>query len=116
MHPISVAQVFGEALLRYHAVVHALPGLAVRIGWLVDNDDPATVGARETAFMRALYLSHRDAGHTFAAALTRPLPADTPFAMAYATSNNGRSMLDTESSWELLGYTPADDAESRFKA
>ena len=114
MCPCTCCQVLGEAMLRYHAVVHKLPSVAVRIGWLVDNDNPASVGAKETAFMRALYLSHRDAGGVFDAALSAPLPADVPFAMAYATSANGRSMLDVTESQLWLRYTSVDNAESFF--
>ena len=63
--------------------------------------------------MRAIYLSHRDAGHIFHQALTVALP-DPPYAVAYATSNNGRSMLDTEESFKVLQYVSQDDAETFF--
>ena len=70
--------------------------------------------AKNIAFMRGLFLSHRDAGNIFQQALTLPL-ANPPFALAYATSNNGRSMLDTEESFEILKYRSVDDAEAYFK-
>ena len=104
----------GESLLRYHAIVDKLATVVLRIGWLVENDDPSTVGAKETAFMRGLYLSHRDAGGIFSRALTAPLPKDVPFVLAYATSSNGRSMLDVASSQQWLGYRSVDDAEAFF--
>jgi hypothetical protein len=105
--------------MRYHAAAHGLPSVALRIGWLIPEDDPTAVGLSERPFMRGLYLSHRDAGHIFAAALRAPLPAAgvaPPFAIAYATSANGRSFLDTESSVAWLGYRSVDDAEVAFKA
>ncbi len=54
--PIHV-QLFGEAMLRYHAVVHKLPSVVTRIGWLVSEDDPTSVGEVERAFMRGLYVT-----------------------------------------------------------
>ncbi len=47
-------QLFGEAMLRYHAIVHKLPSVVTRIGWLVSEDDPTSVGEVERAFMRGL--------------------------------------------------------------
>ncbi len=100
-----------------YVAMHAFAGLptfAVRIGWLITEDDPRAVGPTELAFMRGLYLSHRDAGNIFHQAMTVPLPSP-PFALAYATSNNGRSILDCEESVAALGYASVDDAETFFK-
>jgi nucleoside-diphosphate-sugar epimerase len=108
--PYGAAKVLGEALARLHVVQHGLAAVVLRIGWLIAEDDPRAVGDKERAFMRGLYLSHRDAGEIFSRAVTMPLPSP-PFLAAYATSHNGRSMLDVATSERVLGYASQDDAE-----
>ena len=57
------------------------------------------------------------AGNIFAAALRAPFPVGKPpFVLAYATSANTRSFLDTASSEAWLGYTSVDDADAAFRA
>lgn len=114
----GAAKALGEHLGRYYALNHGLQCVATRIGWLVPGDDPSneadTGGASAEAFMRALYLSHRDAAHIFDAALNVDLSHCGGFGLVYASSNNGRSMLDRASSERLLGYASVDDAEKFF--
>jgi len=114
--PYGAGKVLGEAMLRYHAAIHGLPCVAMRIGWLTEDDDPTAVGDKEIGFMRALYLSHRDAGEIFYRSLSAPMPDnDIPFVAAFASSNNGRSMLDLGSSEQWLNYRSVDDAEEHFE-
>lgn len=115
----ACAKLHGEALGRLYAAQHALQVFALRIGWIIPEDDPRAVDDLHKPFMRGMYLSHRDAEAIFSRALSIELPthADTgaKFAHAYASSLNGRRLLDVDAESEsarILGYTPVDDAET----
>jgi hypothetical protein len=91
LFPIRV-QLFGEAMLRYHhdAVVHKLPSVVTRIGWLVSlaEDDPTSVGEVERAFMRGLYVTSTS---TFMSlAIKRLDPSHTPLRHTQVTHFHSR--------------------------
>lgn len=112
--PYGAAKLLGESMCRFYALTRGLSCFVLRIGWLIAEDDPRCVGPAEVDFMRGLYLSHRDAGNIFWQAATLPLDAKLPYSIAYATSNNGRSMLDRDTSFARLQYTSKDNAETFF--
>ncbi|KAL6059058.1 NAD+ dependent glucose-6-phosphate dehydrogenase [Balamuthia mandrillaris] len=114
----AVSKLFGEDLGKLFALQYGLEFVALRIGWIRLNDDPSdTRGTSAEEYMRAMYLSHRDAVGFFEKALTapiQPLTPGIPFMMCYACSNNGRKIWDMQPSIHRLGYAPLDDAEQFF--
>lgn len=112
----AVGKITGEALGRYYALQFGLAVVALRIGWLVPEDTPLVAPRAERDFVRAMFLSHRDAGEMFARALLVPITSTPPFAAAHAVSNNSRRIFDLSDSIALLGYTPEDDAEQYFQS
>ena len=77
-------------MLRYHhdAVVHKLPSVVTRIGWLVSlaEDDPTSVGEVERAFMRGLYVTSTS---TFMS-IKRLDPSHTPLRHTQVTHFHSR--------------------------
>jgi hypothetical protein len=93
----------------------------------VPEDDPHKSKWVETPdnheYMRAMHLSHRDCEEIFVRAITATLNLERVqqlgakggyYATIYAVSNNARRVFDLQSTVELLGYTPQDDAEKFY--
>lgn len=107
----AVSKLFGENLGKLYSEQHGLEFVAMRIGWIVADDDPGSKrGTKAADYMRAIWLSHRDCVQVFGQALTVPLR----FFVAYATSNNRRNIYDLSETRRVLGYEPQDDAEPAF--
>ncbi|MEE2657766.1 MAG: NAD(P)-dependent oxidoreductase [Candidatus Latescibacterota bacterium] len=107
----AVSKLFGENLGKYYSEQHGLEFVALRIGWIVPDDQPESKkGTRAEDYMRAMWLSHRDCGQVMRCALETPLS----FFVAYATSDNSRRVFDLTRTRRVLGYSPQDNAESRF--
>jgi hypothetical protein len=100
---------FGENLGRYYSTVSGIQFIALRIGWTTVEDDPGFLdGTEQEEHLRALYLSHRDCIHTF----ERAIEIDTPFLVAYATSDNRQyGLFDLTESKEKLGFHPQDSSD-----
>ena len=107
----AISKLFGEHLGRLYSQRHGLTFVGLRIGWIVADDTPSSkAGTRTEAYMRAMFLSHRDCVQAF----TRALEVDTSFLLAYAISNNARRVFALEPTTIFLGYKPLDDAEAFF--
>ena len=98
-----------------------VPFSALRIGWSSYYDSPADLHGSEdpeiqknSEYLRAMWLSRRDAQGFFLAALHADLNEDTPFLVSYAVSKNGRRPFDLTTAIEELGYEPVDNAEDYF--
>ena len=102
--------------------------VAVRIGWVVPEADPRDSKWVETSdhheYMRCMYLGHDDCEEIFTRACRVPLDApeverigtkDGKFAAIYAVSNNSRGVLDWESTANVLGYAPQQDADTFYQ-
>jgi uronate dehydrogenase len=102
----AAAKLFLEAAGRAYAEVHGISVIAARLGWCPRT--PAHVEElRATAWGPDVYLSPGDAGRFFASAVQAP--ADTRFAIVYATSKPVRELVyDHEEVRRLLGYEPRD--------
>ena len=115
----GVSKVFGEALGRMYADRYGLQVICLRIGAVLEHDDPtrAPAGrpfhplpvltsreARER--LRAVWLSHRDCAQLIGRALDAPIP----WAVVYGVSDNPRRFWDLQPARELLGYVPEDAA------
>jgi UDP-glucose 4-epimerase len=116
----GVSKVCGESLLRlFSTSKRSFEGIAMRIGW-AQFDNPATAlpkGAseHEVAYLRAIWLSRRDALGFFKAMLELPrFVDDKKFLSFWATSNNSRAVFDHSRTANAVGYEPRDDAELFF--
>lgn len=107
----AVSKLFGENLGKLYSEQHGLEFVAMRIGWIVADNDPASMKDTKAAdYMRAIWLSHRDCVQIFTQALTTPLT----FFIAYATSDNTRNIYDLSETRRVFGYAPQDNAEPHF--
>ena len=95
----GVSKVACEALGRLYADKFSVEFVGVRIGTLLDR--PKNVRHLST------WLSHRDCGEAFVAAMTARVDR---FATFYAVSHNARRFWDLEAG-RRLGFEPVDDAE-----
>lgn len=95
----GVSKVACEALGRLYADKFGVEFVGVRIGTLLDQ--PMNVRHLST------WLSHRDCGEAFVAAMTAPVDR---YATFYAVSRNARRFWDLEHG-RRLGFEPMDDAE-----
>lgn len=108
----AVSKVFGETLGKYYSERHGLEFVGMRIGWLIEENDPTVmVGKSSEDYMRAMFLSHRDCVE----AHKRALEVDTKFMLAYVVSNNDRRVFDLTETIDNLGFEPQDNAEDWFK-
>ena len=107
----GVSKAYGEALGRFYSECHGMAVICLRIGWVVDDDDPraaaASFGVSGTERVRAVWLSQRDCTQL----IERSLEAEhVPFAVVYGISDNPRQFWDLAHARELLGYEPRDRA------
>jgi len=101
----ACTKVFLEALGQVYAKEHGLEVLAVRLGWCPRAGQEEEF--RQSPFGPDVYLSPRDAGRFFAAAVGAP--ALPPFAVVYASSRFvTREMFDLTSARDLLNWEPRD--------
>lgn len=113
----GASKLFGEALGRWYADVHGLSVVCLRIGWVWEGRDedflaapPADLSEELRRFRRrarAIWLSHRDCGRLFRAAIEA---VGIDWALVYGTSDNPRQIWDLEPARRLLGYRPLDRA------
>jgi nucleoside-diphosphate-sugar epimerase len=115
----GASKVFGEAVGRYYVDVHGLRVICLRIGSVLDDDDPRSerVAAgpawmsldRRSALarLRATWLSQRDCAQL----VRRCLEAtDVRWTVAYGISDNPRQFWDLRSARDTLGFSPIDRA------
>ena len=104
----AVSKIFGEMLGKYHATVERdFEFVALRIGWCAFDDPGALEGTIYDEYLRAMWLSKRDAVGFINAAMEVDLDGEQ-FRVGYATSNNATCPFDVNESAALLGYTPVD--------
>jgi uronate dehydrogenase len=97
------SKVWGEALARQYADVHALSAICVRIGRVRAEDRPTS--AREFS----VWCSQRDVCRMLA--LCIEAPASLRFDIFYAVSNNRLGYRDLDHARAVLGFVPLDAAE-----
>jgi uronate dehydrogenase len=96
----GASKAFGEALGRYYSDEFGLQVICLRIGSYL----PEPRNERNLA----TWLSPRDMAQLF----WRSLEIDLPFGIFYGVSGNRRRYWSIESAVTVLGYRPADDAET----
>jgi hypothetical protein len=102
----AAGKMFMEGAGRFHAEVHGMSVIVVRLGWLPRN----RIHAAELAGIGwgpDIYLSPGDAGRFFVCAVEAAL--HLRFALVYACSRPvRREIYNSQAARELLGYVPQD--------
>ena len=106
----GASKAYGEALGRYYSDFLGLSVICLRIGWVMDEDDP--VHARSPMSL-SFWLSHRDAAQVIQKSLDAP--DSLRYATVYAMSGNNWCFWDLEPARKLLDYRPQDNAGDVWK-
>ena len=100
----GASKVWGEAVGRYFSDEYDLSILCVRIGSV-----PAS-GKPETVMGRSIYLSHQDVVRILTDCIDAP--DDLRYDIFLATSGNRFGYRDLDHAREVLGWEPADSADT----
>eukprot|EP01119_Soliformovum_irregulare_P023193 TRINITY_DN8077_c0_g1_i1.p1 TRINITY_DN8077_c0_g1~~TRINITY_DN8077_c0_g1_i1.p1 ORF type:complete len:149 (+),score=31.21 TRINITY_DN8077_c0_g1_i1:420-866(+) len=116
----AVAKLFGEDLGKLYALQTSLEVVTLRIGWILHAtlDDPTSLkGTSSEQYMRAMYLSHRDAAGYFRGAIEASIRSENGirYMMAYACSMNEDRVWDLTETIQNLSYTPVDSSRPFFE-
>ncbi len=103
----GVAKAFGELLGSYYHDQYGISFIALRIGWVVNPDDP-----KFHPSCLSLWLSHRDAAQLIERSIEAP--ASVGFTVVYGMSNNDLLIWDLEPTKRILGYQPQDNAGEKW--
>jgi len=99
----GVSKAFVEAAARYYTARWALQAVCLRIGTVLEDDNPAS----NPRHMRT-WLSHRDLKQL----ITLSLTASVSFGIYYGVSDNTGRFWDISNAHAELGYTPQDNASA----
>ena len=97
----GVSKLFGEGLARYYYEQHGIESVCLRIGTVLEDDDPT----HSSRYMRT-WLSHNDLVRLVRASLR----AEVGFGVYYGVSDNEGRYWSLESARRDLGFEPQDDA------
>ncbi len=97
------SKAFGESVARQYFELYGIQSICLRIGWVIENDDPTIDKVAPN-----VWLSHRDLLHL----IRRSILSDIPFGIYYGVSNNRVNFWDISNAKRELGYRPEDDAYS----
>jgi len=100
----GVSKTFGEAMARYFCARWGVDAICLRIGAVLEDDDPTT-DARNLR----IWLSHRD----LVQLVEKSLLTNVPFGIYYGISNNKGAFYDLSNARDDLGFVPLDDASAR---
>ena len=102
--PYGIGKAFGEAMGRYYADTWGLSVICLRIGTVNRVDRPTDI--RHFATL----LTHRDLVSLIRSCVIAP--GDVRFGIVYGVSRNRWRLWDVDSGRKLIGFDPADDAET----
>ena len=115
----GVSKIYGEALGRFYHDRYGIRVYNLRIGSMLEDDDPRSPAiARASSWLklepahayaryRATWLSQRDCAELVACCIDAE---DVDWAVVYGISDNPRQFWDITHAFDLLGYTPEDSA------
>jgi NAD+ dependent glucose-6-phosphate dehydrogenase len=103
----GVAKAYGEALGSYYNDYHGLSSFHLRIGWVIEGDDPTF-----SVYALSLWLSHRDTAQIIDLCISAP--ESHRYDIFNVTSDNTWKIFDIAHAKSALGYTPEDRAGSDF--
>jgi len=96
----ATSKVWGEALAHVYAQRHGMSCIALRIGWVLDDDTPPA------AWGDAVFCSKRDIAQIVQDCIDAP--DSVRFDVFYGLSDNRYNWLDITHACEVLGYIPQD--------
>ena len=103
----GVSKAFGESLGSYYYDKYDLSVICLRIGWVMDPDDPTF-----SAAALALWLSHRDCVQLFKKAIAAS--KELEFSVFYGMSDNKLLIWDLNKTKKILKYKPMDGAGTNW--
>ena len=103
----GASKVWGEAVGRHFSDAYGLSVLCVRIGSVLDHNDPSRIGPSMA------WLSHRDVVDILVRCIEAP--EDLSYDIFLATSKNRYGYRDLEHARDVLDYVPQDTDDSAFK-
>ncbi len=102
----GISKAFGEATGRYYFEQFGIEAACLRIGTVIPHDSP-----KKSVRHFATWCSHRDLAQLVDRCLSVP---KLGFEVFYGVSGNKWRFWDISHAAEVVGYSPADDAE-RFR-
>ena len=103
----GVAKAYGEALGSYYNDYHGLSSFHLRIGWVLETDDPTF-----SPYALSIWLSHRDTAQIIDLCINAP--KSHKYDIFNATSDNTWKIFDISHAKTTLAYKPKDRAGSDF--
>jgi nucleoside-diphosphate-sugar epimerase len=103
----GVSKAFGEALGSYFHDQYGMSVICLRIGWVMEPDDPTFSSAS-----LSLWLSQRDAVQLLAKSIEAP--RSVGFAIVNGESDNTLGIWDLEAGRNILGFEPQDDGGDQW--
>ena len=100
----GVSKVFGEAMARYYSDRWGLKAICLRIGAVMEDDDPTRDPQN-----RRIWLSHRD----LVQLVEKSLTTHVNFGIYFGISNNQGAFWDISNARADLGFEPVDDGSKR---
>ena len=99
----GVSKSFGESLGSYFHDEYGLSVICMRIGWVMEPDDPTFSPAA-----LSLWMSHGDTANLIRKCIDAP--ESVGFAIIYGMSANTYGIWDMEPGQKIVGYEPRDNA------
>ena len=101
--PYAASKIFGESLGKYYSEEYGMTVICVRLGTMSVEDKPG-----EDARSFVSWLSSRD----LVTMVDRCIEVeDVDYDILFGASGNTWKIYDTPRAWDILGYTPQDNAE-----
>ncbi len=103
----GVSKAFGESLGSYFHDEYGLSVICIRIGWVMEPDDPTFAPSA-----LSLWMSHRDTAQVIQKCIDAPKAVG--FAVLYGMSDNTYGIWDLEAGKNIVGFNPVDDAGTEW--
>ena len=101
--PYAASKIFGESLGKYYSEEYGMTVICIRLGTMSVEDKPG-----EDARSFVSWLSSRD----LVTMVDRCIEVEgIDYDILFGASGNTWKIYDTPRAWEVLGYTPQDNAE-----
>ena len=99
----GVSKAFGESLGSYFHDEYGLSVICIRIGWVMEPDDPTFAPSA-----LSLWMSHHDTAKVIERSIDAP--ESVGYATVYGMSDNTYGIWDLEPGKNIIGYEPDDNA------